>query len=112
MKVMSPYQKLYEIQKIPKISLPKIPRKIPKWMHKKQKILLIQGVENTTYAQTLTLTTQTHTDIKRKNKPGDSKTSTKYDFLLTLCFSQQFHHFSFLGLSTKAKATFQHKQTD
>ena len=40
MKVISPYQKLQEFQKIHKISLPKIPQKLPKTtqilMHKKQ----------------------------------------------------------------------------
>ena len=91
MKVMSPYQKLEENQKYSKIFFSKIPHKLTKTtqnlMQKKQKKFLIQEVKNTIYAQTLTLTTQTHTDIKRKDKSGDSKTSTKYDSLLSLCFS-------------------------
>ena len=57
---------------------PQTPKKKQKLMHKKQKNLLTQGVKNTIYAQTPTLTTQTHRDIK-KTKYGDSKTSTKYN---------------------------------
>ena len=68
---MNPFQKYQEIQKVPKKPQPKIHQKLPKItqkvMHKIQK-LLIQEVKNTTYAQTLTPTTQTHTDIKRQIK--------------------------------------------
>ena len=68
---MNPFQKIQEIQKLPKKPQPKIHQKLPKItqkvMHKKQK-LLIQEVKNTTYTQTLTPTTQTHTDIKRQIK--------------------------------------------
>ena len=49
--------------------------------------MLTQEVKNTIYAQTLILTTQTYTDTKRKDKSGDSKTSTKYDFFLSLYLS-------------------------
>ena len=70
MKFMSPFQKLPEIQKISKKSLPKIPRKLSKsaqkMTHKKLRKLLTQEAKNITYAQTLTQTTQTHTDIKNK----------------------------------------------
>ena len=37
-------------------------------MHKKQKKLLIQEVKSTTYAQTPTLTTRTHTDFLLKKQ--------------------------------------------
>ena len=67
---MSPFQKLPEIQKIFKKSLPKIPQKLPKttqkMTHKKLKKLLTQEAKTITYAQTLTQTTQTHIDIKDK----------------------------------------------
>ena len=49
---------------------PRIPQKLPKTtqklMHNQQKKLLIQEVKSITYAQIPTLTTQTHTDIKKK----------------------------------------------
>ena len=70
MKIMSPFQKLPEIQKIFKKFLPEIPQKLPKstqkMTHKKLKKLLTQEAKNITYAQTPTQTTQTHTDIKNK----------------------------------------------
>ena len=70
MKFISPFRKLPEIQKIFKKSLPKSPQKLPKstqkMTHKKLKKLLTQEAKNITYAQTLTQTTQTHTDIKNK----------------------------------------------
>ena len=70
MKIMSPFQKLPEIQKIFKKALPKIPPKplksTQKMTHKKLRKLLTQEAKNITYAQTLTQTTQTHTDIKNK----------------------------------------------
>ena len=72
MKIMRPFQKLPEIQKIFKKILPKIPQNLPKstqeMTHKKLKKLLTQEAKNITYAQTLTQTTQTHTDIKRQIK--------------------------------------------
>ena len=72
MKMMSPFQKLPEIQKIFKKSLPKIPQKLPKstqkMTHTKLKKPLTQEAKNITYAQTLTQTTQTHTDIKKQIK--------------------------------------------
>ena len=65
MKIMSPYQKLQEIQKIPKKSLPKIPQKLPKrtpkLMHKKQRKLSTLEVKTTTYTQT----TETHIDTEK-----------------------------------------------
>ena len=72
MKFMSPFQKLPKIQKIFKKSLQKIPQKLPKstqkMRHTKLKKLLTQEAKNITCAQTLTQTTQTHTDIKRQIK--------------------------------------------
>ena len=69
---MSPYQKLQDIQKPHKIPQPKIPQKLPKitqeLMHKKHKKQLIREVKSTIYAQTQTLNTQTHTDIKKRIK--------------------------------------------
>ena len=68
MKIKSPYQKVQEIQKLPKKPQPKIYQKLPKitqkLMHKKHKKQLTREVKSTTCAQTLTLTTQTHTDTK------------------------------------------------
>ena len=64
---MSPEQNIQEIQKFTRIPLTKIPQKAPETtqtlIHKNQKKLLIQEVKSTVYAQTLTLTTQTHIDI-------------------------------------------------
>ena len=72
MKIMSPFLNIQDIQKSHKIPQPKIPQKPPKiaqkMMHKKQKKQLTQEVKSTTYAQTQTLTTQTHTDIKKRIK--------------------------------------------
>ena len=69
MKIMSPFEKLQEIQKSHQIPQPQIPQKLPritqKSMHKKQKKQLTQEVKSTIYAQTQTLTT--HTDIKKTN---------------------------------------------
>ena len=70
MKIMSPFHKLPEIQMIFKKTLPQIPQKPLKltreMTHKKLRKLLTQEAKNITYAQTLTQTTQSHTDIKNK----------------------------------------------
>ena len=75
MKIMSPYQKFQEIQKSHKIPQPKSPQKLPKItkitrksMHKNYKKQSTREVKSTIYAQTQTLTTQTHTDIKKTNQ--------------------------------------------
>ena len=47
---------------------PKPPKITQKLTNKKQKKSLIQEVESTTYSQTLTLTTQTLTDIEKRIK--------------------------------------------
>ena len=66
---MSTYQKLQEIQKFHMIPQPKIPQKrlriTQEMMHKKKKKQLTQETKSKIYAQTLTLTTQTQTDIKK-----------------------------------------------
>ena len=49
----------------PTQNLPKTPENIQKVMPKKQKKLVIQEVKTTTYAQTLTQTTQTHVDLEK-----------------------------------------------
>ena len=62
-------------QDTPAQNSPKPPNIAQKMMHKKQKKQLTQEVKSTIYAQTQTLTTQTHTDIE--NKSRDSKTASK-----------------------------------
>ena len=67
-----PILKTHEIQISHKIRQHKIPQKLPKitrkLMHKKHKKQSTQEVKSTIYAQTQTLTTQTHTDIKKRIK--------------------------------------------
>ena len=100
MKFMSPFQKLPEIQKTFKKSLPKIPQKLPKstqkMTHKKLKKLLTQGAKNITYAQTPTQTTQTHIDTEKTIQETQrlSSNTTASTAVAPLTFSFIFFFFS------------------
>ena len=57
-----------DIQENPTQNSQKLPKSTQEMTHKKLKKKLTQEAKNITYAQTLTQTTQTHTDIKRQIK--------------------------------------------